>query len=66
MREKLSPENVIAATVAGLRHSKSSAYEIAKAVVRDLEYFGYGVQRGDQPASPTVTQDVECDASSAT
>jgi hypothetical protein len=48
MKEKLSPENIIAATVAGLRHSKIDAYEIARTIVRDLGYFGYYIQRTEE------------------
>ena len=48
MKEKLPPENVIAATVAGLRYSKSDAYEIAKKIIRDLGYFGYHIQRTEE------------------
>ncbi len=44
MRQKLSAESVIAATVASFRSSTTSAHDIAKAIVCDLKYFGYDIQ----------------------
>ena len=44
MREKLSAESVIAATVASFRNTRASAHDIAKTIIRDLNHFGYDIQ----------------------
>ena len=54
MREKLSAESVIAATVASFRNTRTSAHDIAKTVIRDLNHFGYDIQ----PPSKTLNDEV--------
>jgi hypothetical protein len=45
---------VIAATVAGLRYTKGDAYSIAKAIIRDLGYFGYHIHRSDESTCESI------------
>jgi hypothetical protein len=52
-----SAESAIAGTVASLRHTRKSAYEIAQMIVRDLEYFGYHIQPNF--ADKETTRDAE-------
>ena len=50
VRKKLPAEAVIAATVASLRHTTDKARDIAKAIVRHLNFFGYEIRpSGDRP-----------------